>query len=163
MPLLRDDLAAHYRVHYNTLTPTFGLEAVVHALHSCASVDVYGFGVSLRASKPRARWQLNGGGVAAASAADDAVFVGPRPVQVPREELLPRERDELAAAEKRLGLPPEGGAPRATPFRYHYWEERTLDMAADFKDKPWTYKSHNFAIERSRLRHLHCAGLLTLH
>ena len=124
------DRAAHTRTHHNALTPTFGLEAVVHALHSCDSVDVYGFGV-------------------------------------PRAELLQSEREELAEAERRLRLPPEEddveeeGA--RSPFRYHYWEERTIDTAADHKDKPWTYRSHNFALERARLRHMACAGVLRLH
>ena len=113
------------------LTPTFGFEAVAHALHACASVDVYGFGV-------------------------------------PTDALRGSEREELAAAEARLNLPPEGAAThdaaaRAETFRYHYWEARTHDPSAEHPDQPWTYRSHNFALERARLRHMHCAGVLTLH
>ena len=121
-----EDRQAHTKRHKNSLTPTFGLEAVIHAIHGCSSVDVYGFGV-------------------------------------PRSELRESERDELDAAEQRLRLPQEAEAERTEPFRYHYWERRTLDAAAEEKDKPWTYKSHNFALERARLRHMHAAGLLRLH
>ena len=64
---------------------------------------------------------------------------------------MPREEDDVE----------EEGA--RSPFRYHYWEERTIDTAADHKDKPWTYRSHNFALERARLRHMACAGVLRLH
>ena len=141
LPLVfsESDRSAHARVHHNKLTPTFGFEAVLHALHSCDSVDVYGFGV-------------------------------------PMAELQPMERDELLQAEQRLGLPPSdadteaganvgigaGGTP-AVPFQYHYWEARTVDKAADIQSKPWTYRSHNFALERARLRSMHCAGVLRLH
>ena len=152
LPFFSDaDHAAHTARHANRLTPTFGFEAVAHALHACASVDVYGFGV-------------------------------------PTEALRGSEREELAAAEARLNLPPEGAArldlppdgaarlnlppedaathdaaARAATFRYHYWEARTHDPSAEHPDQPWTYRSHNFALERARLRHMHCAGVLTLH
>ena len=38
-----EDQAAHRRRHHNRLTPTFGFEAVVHALHACDTIDAYGF------------------------------------------------------------------------------------------------------------------------
>jgi len=38
-----DDQAAHRRHHRNLLTPTFGFEAIVHALHACDSLDAFGF------------------------------------------------------------------------------------------------------------------------
>ena len=38
-----EDQAAHRRRHHNLLTPTFGFEAVVHALHACDTLDAYGF------------------------------------------------------------------------------------------------------------------------
>ena len=46
------DLAAHSASHGNALTPTFGFESVVHALHACRSVDVYGFHVPASALEP---------------------------------------------------------------------------------------------------------------
>ena len=47
LPLVfsKADHAAHTAKHHNVLTPSFGLEAVAHALHGCAAVDVFGFGV----------------------------------------------------------------------------------------------------------------------
>ena len=129
LPLVfsKADHAAHTAKHHNVLTPSFGLEAVAHALHGCAAVDVFGFGV-------------------------------------PPSELRPSERDELAAAERRLHLPPAQAEARreasSRPFQYHYWERRTVDPAADDRDKPWTYKSHNFATEAAVLRAMHCAGVL---
>ena len=44
----------HKRAHGNSLTPTFGFEAIVHALYACESVDAYGFYIDPR--------QLEGGG-----------------------------------------------------------------------------------------------------
>ena len=44
----------HKRAHGNSLTPTFGFEAIVHALYACDSVDAYGFYIDPR--------QLEGGG-----------------------------------------------------------------------------------------------------
>ena len=39
---------------------------------------------------------------------------------------------------------------------------RVFDDAASVPDKPWTYRSHNFAIEHARLRSMHCAGVIRL-
>ena len=44
--------AAHKATHRNTLTPTFGFEAVVHALYACASVDAFGFFLDPRLDEP---------------------------------------------------------------------------------------------------------------
>ena len=100
--------AAHRAAHRNKLTPTFGFEAVVHALYSCDSVDAFGF------------------------------FLDP-------------QLDE-------------GAAPAARAVPYHYWEQKTVDRNAPDPAKPWTFASHNFATEATRLRHMATEGcLLTLH
>ena len=38
-----DDRDAHTAEHHNRITPTFGFEAVVHALYACDSVEAFGF------------------------------------------------------------------------------------------------------------------------
>ena len=48
----RAELAAHRAAHRNELTPTFGFEAVVHALYACASVDDFGFFLDPRLDWP---------------------------------------------------------------------------------------------------------------
>ena len=101
------DLSAHASRHHNSLTPTFGFEAVVHALYACETVEVFGFYIP----------------------------------QSELEEPTPRSRASSAQA------PP-------APFRYHYFEARSVDAAAEQPSKPWTYRSHDYPIESARLRHM---------
>lgn len=54
-----------------------------------------------------------------------------------------------------------GGGSLAVP--YHYWEAETRDEAARLPSKPWTFPSHNYALESGRLRHMAGSCLLTLH
>ena len=125
LPLFSDaDLDAHRSVHGNEFTPTFGMEAIAHALTVCESVSVYGFYVP--------------------------------PVLQPQRDYI-----ELRNSEARLALPrqPDG---RADGFRYHYWQESFVDKSSLNPTKPWTYSSHNYAIESARIRHMGCRGVLNL-
>ena len=122
---------AHKAEHHNSLTPTFGFEAIIRALHSCDKVDLYGF-------------------------------------YIPPKVLETDELEALRKAEKRLHLEEQPEGTDATgaeggAFRYHYWQEAFEDKSAPTPSKPWTYKSHNYAIESARIRHMACAGLLRLH
>ena len=113
--------AAHKATHRNTLTPTFGFEAVVHALYACASVDAFGFFLDPRLDEPA-----------------PACVAPPCPLEhyQPRQDIVP----------------------------YHYWEASTVDQSAPDPARPWTFASHDFALEARRLRHMAADGcLLTLH
>ena len=134
LPLFSDhDRAAHTQRHHNQLTPTFGFEAIAHALHACDHVTAYGFFIPPEElARPQGAGSPPAGHAAAATATTDY------------------------ADAAQVTKPPK-------PFRYHYWEERTHDAAADQPSKPWTYKSHNYEIESARLRHMADEGcVLTL-
>jgi len=57
----RAERTAHRAAHRNELTPTFGFEAVVHALYACASVDAYGFFLDPRLDGPAPSAKARGG------------------------------------------------------------------------------------------------------
>ena len=67
-----------------------------------------------------------------------------------------------SSALREAGRARSGARMRNMSVRYHYWEEASYDAAATVPERPWTFPSHDYAIESARLRHMAECGLLRL-
>jgi hypothetical protein len=147
LPLFsQKQLASHLARTRTNLTPTFGFEAIAHALYACERVHAYGFYLDTSDTDTADSEDAQATAAGAVAGAGGSVARG-------RSATSSRGGGHAG----RAAVASPGGVP------YHYFEARSYDKAAADPSRPWTFRSHNYAHEADTLRALADACVLTVH